>query len=155
GQARGRARMQRTGRALAVAIGLAVGATLAPGGAALAQKQGGVLRIYHRDSPASMSLLEESSFSVTVPIMGVFNNFVTYDQHGTPTTLEAIVPALATEWAGNDTKTELTFKRRDGVRWHDGKPFSSADVKCTWDLLTGKSQDKLRITSRSTWYWNL
>ena len=48
-----------------------------------------------------------------------------------------IVPDLATEWAwGNDGK-DLTFKLRDGVKWHDGKPFTSADVKCTWDMLVG------------------
>ena len=29
----------------------------------LAQKAGGVLKIYHRDSPASMSLHEESTFA--------------------------------------------------------------------------------------------
>jgi hypothetical protein len=40
---------------------------------ALAEKQGGVLRVYHRDSPASMSILEEASISTVVPVMGVFN----------------------------------------------------------------------------------
>jgi hypothetical protein len=29
---------------------------------AFAQKQGGVLRVFHRDSPASMSILEEGSY---------------------------------------------------------------------------------------------
>ena len=38
------------------------------------------------------------------------------------------------------------------VRWHDGKPFSPKDVKCTWDLLTGKSSEKLRVNPRRSWY---
>ena len=43
----------------------------------------------------------------------------------------------------------------DGVKWHDGKPFTAADVKCTWDMLTGKSEDKLRTNPRNSWYRNL
>ena len=41
---------------------------------------------------------------------------------------------------GARTSTELTFKLREGVKWHDGKPFTAADVKCTWDLLLGKAR---------------
>ena len=59
---------------------LAVLGTLLVGGsasdAAFAQKQGGVLRVPHFDSPASMSLLEESTVAVNRPMMGVFNNLV-------------------------------------------------------------------------------
>src|SRR6185312_3290634 len=39
--------------------------------------------------------------------------------------------------------------------WHDGKPFTAADVKCTWDLLLGKGTEKLRLNPRETWYLNL
>ena len=44
---------------------------------------------------------------------------------------------------------------RQGVKWHDGKPFTAADVKCTWDLLLGKASEKLRVNPRKTWYLNL
>ena len=44
------------------------------GGSAQAQKPGGVLWIYHRDSPASMSIHEEGTNSVAIPMMAVFNN---------------------------------------------------------------------------------
>src|SRR4029077_16873197 len=33
--------------------------------------------------------------------------------------------------------------------------FTAKDVKCTWDLLTGRSSEKLRINPRKTWYRNL
>jgi peptide/nickel transport system substrate-binding protein len=49
----------------------------------------------------------------------------------------------------------LTFPLRQGARWHDGKPFTAKDVKCTWDLLTGKSIDKLRLNPRKSWYFNV
>jgi len=44
---------------------------------------------------------------------------------------------------------------REGVKWQDGKPFSAEDVKCTWDMLTGKSQETLRVNPRKSWYRNL
>ncbi|MBV9586781.1 MAG: ABC transporter substrate-binding protein, partial [Alphaproteobacteria bacterium] len=42
-----------------------------------------------------------------------------------------------------------------GVKWHDGKPFTAQDVKCTWDLVAGKSQEKFRVNPRKSWYRNL
>src|SRR6202011_112928 len=39
--------------------------------------------------------------------------------------------------------------------WHDGKPFTAADVKCTWDLILGTGADKLRTNPRKSWYRNL
>jgi hypothetical protein len=62
---------------------------------ALAQKQGGTLRVQHRDGPASMSILEEGTVSAIMPMMGVFNNFVLFDQHVPPNRVESIVPDLA------------------------------------------------------------
>ena len=48
-------------------------------GTASAQKHGGILRVYHRDSPASMSIYEETTVSTLMPTMGVFNNLVVFD----------------------------------------------------------------------------
>ena len=118
---------------------------------ALAQKQGGTLKIYHRDSPASMSILEEATLSTSMPMMGVFNNLLLYDQHVAQNSLQAIVPELATGWSWSEDGKELSFTLRQGIKWHDGRPFTANDVKCTWDLLTGKSSEKLRINPRKAW----
>jgi peptide/nickel transport system substrate-binding protein len=144
--------MKRALRVLAAASGLLIVCSVH---AALAQKPGGVLRVPHFDSPASMSLLEESTVAVNRPMMGVFNNLVMFDQHAPQNSLRAIVPDLATSWAWNEEGTELTLPLRHGVKWHDGKPFTAADVKCTWDLLTGNANEKLRINPRKPWYANL
>ncbi len=120
-----------------------------------AQKQGGILRVYHRDSPGGMSIHELGTISAIMPMMGVFNNLVLYDQHKAQNALDTIVPDLADSWSWNADWTALTFKLHSGVTWHDGKPFTSADVKCTWDLLMGKSKDALKINSRAGWYFNL
>lgn len=43
------------------------------------------------------------------------------------------VPDLAEEWTISDDGLVYTFKLRDGVKWHDGTPFTSADVKFSMD----------------------
>src|SRR6202521_4169721 len=139
--------------ACAAAAGLLLGMTIAT--AALAQKQGGVLRVFHRDSPASMSILEEGSISANMPMMGEINNLVLFDQHVRQNRVESIVPDLATGWSWSEDGTELSFKLREGVKWHDGKPFTAADVKCTYDLLTGKATEKLRLNYREAWFSNI
>ncbi len=133
----------------------AVIAALAGTGPALAQKPGGILKIYFFDSPASMSIHEEATFAAQGPMMGVFNNLIMYKQDVPLASMESIVPDLASEWSWDEDKTGLTFKLRQGVKWHDGKPFTAKDVKCTWDMLQGKSGDKLRLNPRKAWYLNL
>src|SRR5215468_5281351 len=129
--------MTRTRCAIAAACGLLL--DLLIGGTALAQKQGGVLKMYHFDSPASLSLHEEVTFAALGPAMGLFNNLVMFDQHVPQASFASIVPDLATEWSWDSSKTELRFRLREGVKWHDGRPFSASDVKCTWDTLLGKT----------------
>jgi peptide/nickel transport system substrate-binding protein len=144
--------MTRTGRIIVAAV--AVGLALA-GGPAMAQKRGGILKMYSIDSPASMSVHEESTVYAQGPMMGVFNNLVMFDQHAKQSRLEAIVPDLATEWAWNEDGTALTFKLRQGVKWHDGKPFTAADVLCTFDLLLERAAEKFRANPRRSSFNNL
>src|SRR5438552_18536540 len=141
-------------RALAIPAAPLLVALLAVG-PALAQKSGGILKMYSPDSPASMSIHEESTVFAEGPMMGVFNNLVMFDQHVPQNSLKSIVPDLATSWSWNEEGTELTLPLRQGVKWHDGKPFTANDVKCTLDLLTGKSEEKLRINPRKSWWDNL
>src|SRR6516162_5683380 len=126
-----------------------------PADVALAQKPGGILKMYDPDSPASMSIHEEGTIVSERPMMGVFNNLVMFDQHVKQNNLNSIVPDLATGWSWSEDGTELTLPLRQGVTWHDGKPFTAKDVKCTWDLLIGKSSEKLRLNPRRSWYRNL
>src|SRR5690349_16275559 len=88
-----------------------------------AQKQGGILRMPASNSPASMSIHEESTRFAITPAMGVFNNLVLFDQHIAQNNFDTIRPELADSWAWNEDGTSLTFKLRQGVKWHDGKPF--------------------------------
>jgi peptide/nickel transport system substrate-binding protein len=138
---------------LAAAAGLL--ASLCASERVLAQKPGGVLRMPAITSPASMSIHEESTIATLGPMMGVFNNLVMFDQHVPQNSLESIVADLASSWSWSEDGKELTFKLREGVKWHDGKPFTAADVKCTWELISGTAAEKFRVNPRKSWYRNL
>ncbi|AGT09393.1 ABC transporter substrate-binding protein [Paracoccus aminophilus] len=43
-------------------------------------------------------------------------------------TFEGVKPLLAASWAGGEDGLSITFRLRDGIKWHDGKPFTSEDV---------------------------
>ena len=90
-------------RASATAAGLLLGMALAT--AALAQNQGGILRVQHRDSPASMSILEEGSISAIMPMMGVFNNLVLF----------------ISTWRKTASKRSFRTLRRTGPRTRKGQ----------------------------------
>ena len=143
--------MRRTMTNFAAALLLATTAA----GTAVAEKPGGILRIPFVTSPASMSIHEESTIAALGPMMGVFNNLVMFDQHVPQNSLSSIVPDLAESWTYAEDGKSLTFKLRQGVKWHDGKPFTAKDVKCTWDLIAGNAPEKLRVNPRKSWYRNL
>lgn len=44
-----------------------------------------------------------------------------------------IAPGLAKSWTSNEDSTEFTFSLEEDVTWHDGEPFTSADVKFYFD----------------------
>ena len=143
--------MPATTRAAVAALALC----LAAPGTALAQKSGGTLRFYHSSNPPSASIHEEATIATVQPFSAVFNNLVLFDQQSKRNSPDAIVPELATTWEWNGDRTELSFKLREGVKWHDGKPFTSADVKCTWDTILETRQSGWRKNPRQEWYFNL
>jgi peptide/nickel transport system substrate-binding protein len=125
-------------------------------GPAAAQKQGGTLRSYIWDNPPSASIHEEATISTVFPFMPVFNNLVVFDQTKAESSLDTIVPDLALSWTWDAPKTRVTFKLAEGVKWHDGKPFTAKDVKCTFDLVAGLTESEdFRKNPRRVWYHNV
>eukprot|EP01036_Dinobryon_divergens_P000665 gene665-859_t len=59
----------------------------------------------------------------------LFNGLVSLDRDGT------VRPDLATGWSVAEDGREVRFTLASGVTWHDGKPFTSRDVKFTLDLV--------------------
>lgn len=56
-----------------------------------------------------------------------------------------LAPRLATEWSAAADGRSITFKLRPGVLWHDGKPFSSADVAFSAMQVWKKAQNLGRV----------
>jgi len=57
----------------------------------------------------------------------LYNGLLGRDERGNP------VPELAESWRVEQAGAVYRFRLRDGVTWHDGKPFTSADVKFTFE----------------------
>jgi peptide/nickel transport system substrate-binding protein len=96
----------------------------------------------HRDADTAVMLIESSPLNLD-PRIGtdaqserigelIFDSLVRRDDHF------ALQPSLATSW---ETPNPLTyiFHLRHGVRFHDGRPFTSADVKWTLESLLNGS----------------
>ena len=159
---------RRTAIPAALRTAIAVMLTSIAGALALsqetaAQKQGGTLRVYHWDVPASASIHEEATLSTLMPFMGLFNNLVLFDLFAPINRLDTIQPEIAKSWTWNADKTKLTFQLEAGVKWHDGQPFTSKDVMCTFHRLAGlpiggaktADGDELRKNPRKVWWFNL
>jgi peptide/nickel transport system substrate-binding protein len=128
----------------------------ASGPAVFAQKYGGVLRSTQRETPPSLSIHEEATASTNWPIGPAYNNLVLYDPQRQVESGEHVIGELAESWAWSDAGKRLTFKLHRGVLWHDGKLFTSADVKYTFDLVRAVLPDrKLRTNPRKLWYDNV
>lgn len=139
--------------AIAVAIGLAI--ALCTGTSAEAQKHGGTLHVSSSANPSSLSVHEEVSITTVQTISAVFSNLVIFDPMKKTNSEDTIIPELAESWSWDAAGTKLTFRLRTGVKWHDGKPFTAKDVKCTWDRLTDKEPGYFRRNPRRIWYANL
>ncbi|MBS0537383.1 MAG: ABC transporter substrate-binding protein [Proteobacteria bacterium] len=124
---------------------------------AFAQKAGGTLHISHRENPPSASIHEEATISVVSTFMAAFNNLVVFDPKEKTNSPDHIIGDLADSWSWDASKTKLTFKLHPGVKWHDGKPFTAKDVKCTFDAVDGADakSDLVRKSPRKIWYQNV
>jgi peptide/nickel transport system substrate-binding protein len=122
---------------------------------ATAQKPGGTLQVYISANPSSMSILEEVSFTTVMAAGPVFNGLVVFDPAKPIGSLETVIPELAKSWAWDASGTKLTFQLNEGVTWHDGKPFTAKDVKCTLDWIAGKVPGYFRKNPRKIWFANL
>ena len=126
--------------------------------AASAGKAGGVLKpVLREDLPQGFAIHESATNSVTWPAMPCYSNLVIFDQQKQLERTDTIVPELAERWSWQDNYRNLVFFLRKDVKWHDGQPFTSKDVKFTFDVVR-EAKDapaKLRLNPRKEWYGNV
>jgi peptide/nickel transport system substrate-binding protein len=112
-----------------IMLGAGGAALLARAGSAMADiapKRGGSISIASIPEPARLQTAIDTGVPVQLVSSKMHNGLLNYDGSFTKP-----VPELAETWeVAPDGKT-MTFHLRRGVNWHDGKPFTSADVKFT------------------------
>jgi peptide/nickel transport system substrate-binding protein len=143
----------------ATAVVLAVTAGLLPAHAqSPTPKRGGVLNVMQReDLPQGFAVHETATISTVWPSMPCFNNLVIFDPLKKTESLDTVIGDLAERWSWQDGGRSLVFFLRKGVKWHDGQPFSSRDVKHTFDMVreAPDTKDKLRLNNRKEWFSNV
>jgi len=136
----------------AVTIVAAAGPALLPG------KPGGVLNVLTReDLTQGFSIHESVTLSTIWPAQPCFNNLVTFDPVKPLEIFDTVIPELAERWSWQDGYRNLVLFLRHGVKWHDGQPFTSKDVKFTFDMVreAADATGKLRVNPRKDWYGNV
>ena len=84
--------------------------------------RGGTLVVAQSSEPSHLNLAIQGNNAASLISPKIFDGLLTYDFDFTPK------PQLARAWTLRPDGLELTFNLRSGVRWHDGKPFTAADV---------------------------
>ncbi len=113
-------------------LGAAGGLALAPRaasaqGPALAPRQGGTMTImFFGEPPSLVSLVSSNSLTVSAKVT---EGLLWYDNAMQPH------PQLATAWTISPDELTYTFTLRQGVKWHDGHDFTSADVAASLAIL--------------------
>ena len=143
--------------ALWAAVGALALLTAAPASAQTPTPGGHINVMLREDLSQGFAVHETSTISVSFPSMPCFNNLVVFDQLKRTESLETLVGELAEKWSWQDNYRNLVFFLRKDVKWHDGKPFTSKDVKFTFDVLreAPDAPAKLRINPRKDWYANI
>src|SRR5829696_5088557 len=114
-------------RALVVLLLAVVAAAGAADSAVVAKPRFGGTLVVASGDPGPLNPAISSSGQMQ-PVTGeIFNGLVRLDRHFDP------VPDLARSWKVSKDGKTYTFRLATNVKWHDGQPFSSADVKYTYD----------------------
>lgn len=97
--------------------------------AAAEPPRGGTLRFLVEQEPTTLVTIAHTAGPSTRVSPKFTEGLVTYDFEFNPQ------PTLATAWSVSPDGLSYTFKLRPGVKWHDGKDFTSADVAYSIQLL--------------------
>ncbi len=110
-------------------------------------KRGQTLRISVLGQPSSYDSHSDTTMKIHTHGAAVFSSLVRTDPMKEDVTVENMIPDLAEKWQISPDNKTYTFSLRKGVKFHDGKPFTSADVKY--------SLDKYRDSKRSAFAKNV
>jgi peptide/nickel transport system substrate-binding protein len=152
---------RRSLSALALGLAVLVTATALLGSPGFAQgtkpKRGGILNSLLIEDPPGLIIHESATVSNVWPMSPCYSNLVLFDPLKPLESVDTVIPELAERWSWQDNYKNLVFFLRKNVKWHDGKPFTSADVKYTFDVAreAPDAPAKLRLSARKEWWTNV
>ena len=94
-------------------------------------RAGGELSFVVGAEPPSFDAHRETTFAMLHPTAPHYSLLVKFN----PDKFPEVVPDLAETWDVSPDKLTYTFKLRDGVKFHDGSPCTSADVVATYEKI--------------------
>ncbi len=143
--------------ALLVALALAGPAAVAQTPLTQTPKKGGVLTSVLIEDPPGLLIHESATVSNVWPMSPCYSNLVYFNPAKALESVDTVIPELAEKWSWQDNYRNLVFFLRKNVKWHDGKPFTSRDVKYTFDVVreAPDAPAKLRLSARKDWYANV
>jgi peptide/nickel transport system substrate-binding protein len=126
--------------ALALLVAVALGAAGGPAWPQADQpRYGGTLIITIAGNPPTLNPGLTTAADALVPACKMFNGLTWVDRSFAPQ------PELAESWKITDAGLRVAFALRKNVRWHDGRPFSSADVKFTFEQVLAKYHPRTKV----------
>jgi peptide/nickel transport system substrate-binding protein len=119
-------------RTTSLALALAATALIAAPATAETPKKGGILKFASVAEPPTTDCHGTTTFAMIHPVVPQYSTLMKLVGPHDKTRLEG---DLAESWETSADGLTYTFKLRRGVKWHDGSPFSSADIKATYDRI--------------------
>lgn len=122
-------------------VAAALACAYAPSAIAQSPKKGGTLNFSIVAEPPNYDCHGSTTFALIHPIAPHYSLLVKFDGKEYP----KVVPDLAESWTASTDGLTYTFKLRSGVKFHDGSPLTSADVKATYDRIINPPQGVISI----------
>lgn len=113
--------------------------TPVPAWGADSPRYGGTLVIAISANPALLNPAIAGATEQIVVGCKMFNSLIYVDRDWNPQ------PELAKSWTISPDGRVYTFKLVENARWHDGKPFTSADVKFSFEEVSAKYHHRMAV----------
>ncbi|MBI2906155.1 MAG: hypothetical protein HYX92_00720 [Chloroflexi bacterium] len=102
-------------------------------------RYGGVLTRANPEDPPNLDVHQASSVNAQLPLANIYNGLVRYD----PADVNKVIPDITEKWEVSPDGKVYTFSLQKGVKWHDGRPFTSEDAKFSLERMAFWKEHKI------------
>src|SRR6185436_12150435 len=106
-----------------------------------APKKGGILSFAVVAEPPNNDCHANTSFAFVHPVAPHYSTLLKFDGKNYP----KIIGDLAKSWTVSADGLTYTFKLHEGVKFHDGSPLTSADVKASYERIANPPEGVISV----------